>query len=144
MTQQTPDAVKDVLRREYDAHERRADALDTRAGLVLGFAGLLVSVTPPELTAVLVVLVRALAAAAAMLALAAFAAALPAWQERPLASGRAPLPVTLVDTLWTNTEASARVQTKSRRIHASLRLLGAALATIVVGTVSTAVLGRVG
>ena len=64
------DVVEDVVRRELGAQQRRADAADTRAGLVLGFAGLVVSFagdggSPFGAAAVLV------AGAAALVALAA-------------------------------------------------------------------------
>lgn len=47
--------VEDVVRRERDVQERHVDAADTRAGLLLGFAGLVVSLveigTPALVTA---------------------------------------------------------------------------------------------
>ena len=131
----------DVARREYATYERRSDAVDTRAGLVLGFAGLLVTVPPPELVPGLVLLVRALAAVAAMLALTAFATHLPAAAER----GPWPRPdaVVAVEILSVNAVAAARVERKTRRVRASLRLLGAALVTILVGTTTTAALDLV-
>lgn len=139
MPKPQPDVLPDVARREYAAFERRADALDAKAGLVLGFAGLLVSVTPPELPDGLVVVVRALAAAAALLALGAFATPLPTAGERGPVPRR-PDRTAVIHALAVNAVASSRVAGKARRVHASLRLLGAALATIVGGTTTVAVL----
>ena len=65
------DVVEDVIRREVGAQHRRADAADARAGLVLGVAGLIVSVGhggwPP-----LALAARFLAGTAAVVALGTF------------------------------------------------------------------------
>lgn len=63
------DVVASALRREADARQRRADAADTKAGLVLGFAGILVSLGMPAVWPPLAVLARLLAASAALAAL---------------------------------------------------------------------------
>ena len=42
------DIVLDEVRRERDAQLRHFDAIDTKAGIVLGFAGALVALTPPH------------------------------------------------------------------------------------------------
>lgn len=63
--------VEDAVRREFDAQERRADAADTRAGLVLGFAGLIASIGPGDVWPPLAVAVRLAAGVAALVALSA-------------------------------------------------------------------------
>jgi hypothetical protein len=39
------DLVAETVQRELDAQERRGDALDSKAGVILGFAGVLVGLT---------------------------------------------------------------------------------------------------
>lgn len=63
--------VEDAVRRELDAQERRTDAADTRAGLLLGFAGLVASVGPGDVWPPLGVAVRLLAGLAALVAVTA-------------------------------------------------------------------------
>lgn len=65
------DVVEDVARRELGAQQRRADAADARAGLVLGVAGLVVSVGPGGGPA-LALAARFLAGTAAVVALGTF------------------------------------------------------------------------
>jgi hypothetical protein len=57
---------------ELDAQARRGDALDSKAGVVLGFAGVLVGLTAPHITNALAEAGFASAAASAVLALIAF------------------------------------------------------------------------
>jgi hypothetical protein len=54
------------------AQERRADALDTKAGILLGFAGVVVGVTVDKLDGTLATVGTALAALAALVAVLAF------------------------------------------------------------------------
>lgn len=65
------DVVEDAVRRESVAQDRRADAADTRAGFLLAFCGLVVSVGADDGWPPLALLARALAAAAGLVALAA-------------------------------------------------------------------------
>jgi hypothetical protein len=57
---------------ELGAQERRADALDAKAGVLLGFAGLLVSLSVDKLGGVLGHVATGIAALAGLLAAAAF------------------------------------------------------------------------
>lgn len=127
------DVVEDAVRREFAAQERRADAADTRAGLVLGFAGLVVSVggdgwLPLVLTS------RVLAGLAGLAALTALSPrAASGLDARAL---RARLGADAVDTrlvLLTTDVASctaqcARLAVKVARLRLATRLLMAALA----------------
>ena len=61
--------VEDAVRREFDAQERRADAADTRAGFLLAFCALAVSLGAGEVWLPLALASRAFAAVAAVLAL---------------------------------------------------------------------------
>lgn len=132
----TLDILEDVVRREYDAQERRADSLDTKAGLVLGFAGLLVSLTPDTVWAPFALLARLLAATAVLVVLRVFAVAPPRPEiDRVLrapddAAARALLVGSL---LHTQRLGWARTTEKAWRIRAAVRLVTAAVVTMVAG-----------
>ena len=136
------DVLEDVVRREYDAQERRSDSLDTKAGLVLGFAGVLVSLTPASVWPPFTLLARGLAAAAGVLALRAFALAprviadLGNVRVTELTEARYGLVTSMIAAHGDIQEAATR---KSRRIRAALLLLALALGTIVAGTAAGAV-----
>jgi hypothetical protein len=66
------DVIEEYVRRELDAEERRADAVDGKAGLVLGFAGVLVSLGPGFVWAPLALAARVVAGLAGLLAVLAF------------------------------------------------------------------------
>ncbi|HEX8002384.1 MAG TPA: hypothetical protein VF519_06780 [Mycobacteriales bacterium] len=123
---------------QSDAQDRRADALDTKAGLVLGFAGLLVSLTPATAWPPLGLLARALAGVAAVLALRALAVSTPGW---PAQRRGGPVDVrrhlAALDAALAATAAALRV--KAWRISAALHLLTAALGTIAVASAVTVV-----
>lgn len=131
------EALEDVVRREYDAQERRADSLDTKAGLVLGLAGLLVSLTPDMVWVPLVLVARLLAGASAVLALRVFAVSpgraphLEVIKQRGLTEARRELVAALISGHGLLRDASAA---KTRRIRAALHLLTLAVGTIVTGT----------
>ena len=131
------DVLEDVVRREYDAQERRADSLDTKAGLILGFAGLLVSLGMPDGWPPLTLFARLLAGGAAVLALRVFAVpGLPALDLSDL-SDRSRSPSDLrQDALLTlsrsHTRIVDRIEKKYWRIRAALHLLVGALGIIAV------------
>jgi drug/metabolite transporter (DMT)-like permease len=58
---------------ELAAQERRADGLDTKAGILLGFAGVVVGVTVDKLQGTIATVGTGLAALAALVAVLAFA-----------------------------------------------------------------------
>lgn len=66
------DVIEEYVRRELDAEERRADAVDGKAGLVLGFAGVLVSLGPGFVWPPLALAARVVAGLAGLLAVLAF------------------------------------------------------------------------
>jgi len=129
------DALEDVAHREYGDRERRADSLDTKAGLALGFAGLLVSLTPETLWPPMALLARLLGAAAAVLALAAAGVRTP--DEREPLSLRGPLAdaryASVRDLEQRCVLLSRAVVKKGWRVRASLRLLTAAVGSIALG-----------
>lgn len=136
------DALEDVVRREYDVQERRADALDTKAGLALGFAGLVVSLAPASVWAPLSVLARVLAGFAGVLALRVLAVdprlapRLDVLDERPLSEARRELVGT---TIAAHGLLQAVVAKKTRRIRATLLLLTAAVGSMALGTAAQVV-----
>jgi hypothetical protein len=133
------DVVEDTVRREFGAQERRADAADTRAGLVLGFSGLIVSLgagggwVPFALTA------RFLAGAAGLVAL----GALSSWSMDGLHPGSLLTrldddPVqTRLRVLATELDlhrlAHRRLTVKLARVRLAARLVTLALAFSVLG-----------
>jgi hypothetical protein len=64
--------IEEYVRRELDAEERRADAVDGKAGLVLGFSGVLVSVGTAYVWAPLALAARIVAGLAGLVAVLAF------------------------------------------------------------------------
>lgn len=80
------DVVEDAVRRESGAQERRADAADTRAGFLLAFSALVVSLGAGGGWPVLALGSRALAVGAALSALAALQA--PASEAREIDADR--------------------------------------------------------
>ncbi len=64
--------LSDETSAELAAHERRADALDSKAGVLLGFSGLIVALTTANLDAVVAHIGATFAGLAAILAGAAF------------------------------------------------------------------------
>lgn len=135
----TLDVLEDVVRREYDAQERRADSLDTKAGLVLGFSGLLVSLTPETVWTPFALLARVLAAAAALLVLRVFASSPPRPDVDPVAvaddddGAREALVATLLVAVRAG---RARIAARVWRVRAALHLLTAAVVSTVVGAVA--------
>lgn len=139
------DALEGLVRHAYDSLERRADSLDTKTGLALGFAGLLVSLTPGSVWPPAALLARMLAAAAGVLALRVFAVSplpavrLDAVTERDVIDVRERLVVEQVAVY----DAVVVVQDRQLwRIHAALRLLIAALGILVAGGVIDAIQTR--
>ncbi len=63
--------MEDTVRHEFDMHARRVDATDTRAGVLLGIAGLLVSLGADDVWPPLALLARLLAGTAAVVTLTA-------------------------------------------------------------------------
>lgn len=135
--------VEDAVRREFDAQERRADAADTRAGLVLGFAGLVASVVPEHLGLPLALAVRLLAAAAALAALLALGTFVGSELDALLLRRRylTEDPVrTRVMLLDTDASAAAYVAARLTRKLARLRLASAlVIAAVALGTLGTTV-----
>lgn len=137
------DVLEDVVRREYDAQERRAEALDTKAGLVLGFAGLLVSLTPATVWPPLTLLARVFAATAAVLALRVFsisATTLDLHRAANVAGTSTDARRRVLSTLLVAGRAAAVLgDEKLRRVRAALHLLATAVGIVVVGAAVDAV-----
>lgn len=139
----SPRVLEDAARRDHDVQDRRADALDTKAGLLLGFSGLLlVSVTPGSVWAPLGLLARLVATGAAALSLRAVVVRLPdapPWFALP-GTGAMVRDVWLDGVYRVTQHRALALDRKWWRIRASVALLVAALVTIAVGTTVAAVL----
>ncbi|KAA9149137.1 hypothetical protein FPZ12_043840 [Amycolatopsis acidicola] len=134
-----------VVRAELDIElgllERRATAVDTKAGLVLGFAGVLVGLTKDGLTWITAA-GQVLAVVAAVLAISAF---LPRYggavnpmtlRRKYLTTDRATTELSVLDTrlaLKEKDEVALRV--KARRVRTAVVILVLAIAVIVANSV---------
>jgi hypothetical protein len=134
----TLDVVEDSVRREVQAQERREDGVDAKAGLVLGFAGLLVSFGTGLVWPPLTLVARLLGAVAGLTALRAFslgdAAALTAktWSET---DDPDELRRQLVTTLLAaHGHATAVYDTKVAHLRRAVRMLALGVAVTATGT----------
>jgi hypothetical protein len=136
------DVIEDYVRRELDAEERRADAVDGKAGLVLGFSGVLVSLGSTYVRPPLAVAARVLAGVAGLLAVLAFrprtfpSLDLAALHERYAAADpdvtRRRIVNLFVDA---HPRVRARFRVKLACLRLAVRFLGLAVALMVVGSI---------
>lgn len=122
----------EAVRRAHDAQDREADSLDTKTGLVLGFAGLLLSTTPRGIWSPLALPARLGALAAAALSLRVLVVRLPDAALSRSLPGRL--------TTATSHRREVALQRKWWRVRAAVALLIAVLVTIGLGTSIAAVL----
>jgi hypothetical protein len=136
------DVIEEYVRREFDAEERRADAVEGKAGLVLGFSGVLVSLGTGYVWAPLALAARVVAGLAGLVAVLAFApGAFPtldvaALHEHYLA---AEPDVTRGRVVGALIDAHGRVRATFRgklaRLRLAVRFLGLAVALMVTGSI---------
>lgn len=144
------DVVEDTVRREFDAQERRADAADTRAGLLLGVAGVLVvSLDPASVWLPLSLVARLLAGVAGLVAMRSFAAPGPPAMdlarliENVAATDVRATRLLLLDSLvMANTDLGTSVLVKLAHLRLASVLLAAAVGATVVGAMVHSVEGR--
>lgn len=144
------DVVEDAVRREFGAQERRADAADTRAGFLLAFCGLVVSLGANDGWPPLALLARVLAATGGLVALSALAS------ERQPPVGDIALPYSLLKTkpdlarltllgraVDLHHLVGERLAAKEARLRRASRLVVAAVAVALLGvTVEMIARGR--
>lgn len=134
----------EVARSERDKQLAHFDSLDNKAGLVVGFAGLLIPLTPSLPSDTYVLLTLAFAGAAISWAVAAFwPSGFPTLRLRELREYLHSDPDDTVIVLYDTMEAMASVAqrllaAKTRRLKWSLLSLGAAGVTIGVGLATEA------
>jgi hypothetical protein len=134
------DAVMGEVQREREAQLRHFDALDSKAGVMLGFAGALAALAPAQFS-LLVDVGRAVAVTGALAALWAFwprrygAIELRALRERYLAAEPEFARLRLLDTqITTIEELAGTLYRKGRRLKLSMSLVAAAALLVVAGT----------
>lgn len=134
-----------VVRAELDVElgllERRSTAVDTKAGLVLGFAGVLVGLTKDVQTWITVA-GQVLAVVAAVLAILGF---LPRYggavnpmtlRQKYLTTDRAATELAVLDTrLLLKEQDEAALRVKARRVRVAVVLLVLAIAVVVANSV---------
>lgn len=132
------DTLLEIVRDEREKQISHFDALDGKAGIVLGFAGLLITLAP-DVPVLLLVPGLLGAAVAAVLALSAFwprphASLLPTPMRKYLTAEDRFTRLRLLDTLELVVNAiSDDLSTKARRLRWSLVALTAAAGTFAVG-----------
>lgn len=143
------DVIEDAVRREFDAQERRAESVDGKAGLVLGFASVFVSLGADFVWLPCAVAARLLAGAAALVALRAFAPRrlpsvdLDAFRARHATDDPAVTRDLLVLTLIDFHELTRRsLVTKTAAVRTALALLTIAVALTVAGATVNVALER--
>ena len=132
--------IEAAVRRELDAQERRADAADTRAGLVLGFAGVIASVGLGDVWPPLAVAGRLVAGVAALVSLSALAPPI-GWEldaeqlrRRYLAADPTRTRIALLDTEAAVTAFLAhRLRNKLARLRLAAAFLMVAVALTTTG-----------
>jgi hypothetical protein len=129
------------VREELGAQERRGDGLDTKAGIVLGFAGIVVGVTIDKLEGPIATVGTGLAAVAALLAVVAFVPrSFPSLAVRPLRDSYLTTDedftrLRLLDTQIAMYQRTERLLTlKARLVTVAAAVLGVAVVLIVVGS----------
>jgi hypothetical protein len=127
---------------ELAAQERRADALDTKAGILLGFAGVVVGVTIDKLQGALAIVGTCLAALAALAAVLAFVPrsfptfALRRMRDSYLTVDEDITRLRLLDTQIAMYQRTERLLgTKARLVTAATVVLAVAVVIIVVGSI---------
>ena len=135
------DVVEEVVWRERDAQLRHFDALDAKAGVMLGFAGALAALAPIGLN-VLVEVGRALAVIGALLALVAFwpraygAIDLRAFRDRYLAAAREESRLRLLDTqVALAAEVGPVLRRKAKLLRTAMTSLALGALTVGAGVV---------
>jgi hypothetical protein len=125
---------------ELAAQERRGDALDSKAGVVLGFAGVLVPLSLASLHGTLAHIGAAFAAVAALCCCAAFVPrsyptlALPQLRDRYLAAEEEFTRLRLLDTRIAMYQRTQKLLTfKALMVTAATLALGAAVILTVIG-----------
>src|SRR4051794_18965428 len=138
------DLLSEEVTGELAAHERRYDALDTKAGVLLGFSGVIVALTAGNLDGFLAHIGTAFAGLAALLAGAGFiprrfpAIALLTLRDRYLTAEPEFTRLRLLDTrIAMYRQIQTGLKWKARLVTASAITLGVAvLLTVVASTVS--------
>jgi hypothetical protein len=135
------DVVMGEVQREREAQLRHFDALDSKAGVMLGFAGALAALAPAEVS-LLVDVGRAVAVTGALAALWAFwprrygAIQLLALRKRYLAAEPEFAQLRLLDTqITTIEELAATLYRKGRRLKLSMSLVAAGALLVFAGSV---------
>jgi hypothetical protein len=126
---------------ELAAQERRADGLDTKAGILLGFAGVVVGVTVDKLHGIIATVGTSLAALAALVAVLAFTPrlfptlALRQLRDSYLTRDEDFTRLRLLDTQIAMYQRTERLLTwKGRLVTLAAVVLGVAVLLIVVGS----------
>lgn len=130
---------------EVAAHERRYDALDTKAGVLLGFSGVIVALSAGNLNGALAHIGTAFAGMAAILAGVAFVPrrfptiALLTLRDKYLTAEEEFTRLRLLDTrIAMYRQVQDRLKWKARLVTASALILGVAVAlTVLASTVSS-------
>jgi len=135
------EVVEEVVRRERDAQLKHWDALDAKAGVMLGFAGAVAALAPARVNA-LVDIGRLTAVTGGLFALCAFwprgygAVKVRAFRDRYLASEPTFARLHLTDTQIAATEElAATLERKGSRVKWSMTLLAAATLLAALGLV---------
>ena len=133
------DVVEEIVRREREAQLRHWDALDAKAGVMLGFAGALAALAPADLNA-LVDGGRITAIVGALVALWAFwprgygAVGVRAFRERYLASEPTFARLHLADTqIAVGEELAVTLDRKASRVKWSMSFLAGGAVLVAVG-----------
>jgi hypothetical protein len=143
--EEEPYPSRSVVRAELDVElgllERRSAAVDTKAGLVLGFAGVLVGLTK-DVQSWITVAGQVLAVLAAVMAIRAF---LPRYggavnpmtlRRKYLTTDKAVTELSVLDTrLMLKEQDEAALRVKARRVRAAVVLLVLAIAVLVANSV---------
>jgi len=135
------DVVEEVVLRERDTQMRHWDALDTKAGVMLGFAGVLAALAPAEIN-VIVDVGRVIAVAGALLAVWAFwprgygAVKLRIFRDRYLASEPSFARLHLTDShIAAAEELAVTLDQKAARVKWSMTFLATAALLVAIGLV---------
>jgi disulfide bond formation protein DsbB len=126
------------VRAERDRQLKHFEALDTKAGIVLGFAGALVALTPRHVNALLVI-GRIGAVLSAFLGLSTFwprdvwSEEVPELRARYLAADLAFTKLRLLDTL-VNAATATRAVVRSKAFRLKLAMIALAVAILSVGS----------
>jgi uncharacterized membrane protein YhaH (DUF805 family) len=133
--------ISQQVREDMAAQERRGDGLDTKAGIVLGFAGVVVGVTIDKLEGAITTVGTALTALAALLAVVAFvprsfpSLAVRRLRDSYLTTDEDVTRLRLLDTQIAMYQRTERLLTlKGRLVTLAAVVLGVAVLLIVVGS----------